>query len=384
MPSRSSIIAVALTVLGGASQSAFRPGLTAEEELAAIVKAFAALSQPADWSAVEQLPGIRWAPLPPTMLQNCAPDGNCFARQGAATVGGRRLAVIATGARTMVFNVYLRNGGAPFGEAAVLSALQSASLTTTLARCPVRGSRGSTNWYRLGGANVSPAHLSIQPANDRGAGEGFVLSAGAELPKLQPNQLALYSEQCAAGAVQRPVATALPHEQLAGSIVALLIPTNGPASYDWRAMAALPTGVAWDSAGPKRVDLSYRNDRNPNSINGTVAYGGRQFSVMASGAPTQVKIVYFDEMGLHRRGEHLLGVVYRKGVTVQLVRCGPAYTESTNNWYSLTSAHTRPAMIRQSIRYDGNQVQDVYELRLDGSLPSRDPRDRNPGVGGCQ
>ena len=40
-------------------------------------------------------------------------------------------------------------------------------------------------------------------------------------------------------------------------------------------------------------------------------------------------------------------------------------------------------MIRQSIRYDGNQVQDAYELRLDGSLPKGDPRDRNPGVGGC-
>jgi hypothetical protein len=41
-------------------------------------------------------------------------------------------------------------------------------------------------------------------------------------------------------------------------------------------------------------------------------------------------------------------------------------------------------MIRQSIRYDGNQVQDAYELRLDGSLPPRDPRDRNPGVNDCR
>lgn len=384
MQRRSSSVAVALTVLAAASQSALGHGSTAEEELAALVKAYAGLSQPADWSAIEQLPGVRWAPLPPTMLKNCAPDGNCFARQGSAMLGGRRLAVIATGARTMVFSVYLRNGGPPFGEAAVLSALQSASLTTTLVRCPMRGSRGGTNWYRLGGANVSPAHLAIQSANGRAVGEGFVLSAGADLPKLQPNQLALYSEQCAAGAVQRPVATTMPHEELAGSIVALLTPASGPKSYDWKALMALSTGIAWDSAGPKRVDLSYRADRNPNSINGTVSYGGRQFSVMASGTPTQVKTVYFDEMGLHRRGEHMLGIVYQKGVTVQLARCGPVYTESTNNWYSLTSARTRPAMIRQSIRYDGNQVQDAYELRLDGSLPARDQRDRNPGVGGCQ
>jgi hypothetical protein len=40
-------------------------------------------------------------------------------------------------------------------------------------------------------------------------------------------------------------------------------------------------------------------------------------------------------------------------------------------------------MVRQSIGYDGNQESDSYELRLDGSLPARDPRDRDPGVNGC-
>ena len=59
---------------------------------------------------------------------------------------------------------------------------------------------------------------------------------------------------------------------------------------------------------------------------------------MASGTPTQVKNLYLEEMGSHPKGEHMLGVVYEKGITVKLVRCGPVYTESTNNWYSLTSA----------------------------------------------
>jgi hypothetical protein len=76
-------------------------------------------------------------------------------------------------------------------------------------------------------------------------------------------------------------------------------------------------------------------------------------------------------------------VVYERGIAVQLVRCGPVYTESTNNWYNLTSTRTRAAMILQSIRYEGNNTQDSYALRLDGSLPARDPRDRNPGTGGC-
>ena len=41
----------------------------------------------------------------------------------------------------------------------------------------------------------------------------------------------------------------------------------------------------------------------------------------------------------------MLGVVYEKGIVVRLVRCGP-YTESTNNWFGLTSAKKRPAMVR--------------------------------------
>jgi hypothetical protein len=117
---------------------------------------------------------------------------------------------------------------------------------------------------------------------------------------------------------------------------------------------------------------------------GHVSFSGREFSLLASGTPTQVKVIYFDEGGMHPRGEHLLGVLYEKGFTVQLVRCGPIYTESTNNWYRVTGARTRTVMLKQSIRHDGNQVQDSYELRLDGSLPARDQRDRDPSINGCR
>lgn len=41
-------------------------------------------------------------------------------------------------------------------------------------------------------------------------------------------------------------------------------------------------------------------------------------------------------------------------------------------------------MLKHSLRLDGRQVQDSYELRLDASLPRRDSRDRDPGVGGCR
>ena len=302
------------------SLAAFRPRDTPEEEFGAIVRAWVTMGLPSDWAQLEALPNVRWASLPPKSLDNCAPDGGT----------------------------------------------------------------GSSNWYRLGGGNVSPSFLSVQPATARRNNEGFVLSSGADLPKLHPNQLALYSEQCAAGAVQQPVSTTRPHEQIAQTVVALLVPTSGAVSYDWKSLAALPIGISWDAAGAKRVDLSYRNDRNPYSLSGSVTLASRSFSALASGTQTQVKVIYLDESQLHPRGEHMLGVVYQKGIAVQLRRCGPVYTESTNNWYALTSANTRPAMIRQSLRYDGNQVQDAYELRLDGSLPVRDPRDRDPGVNGCR
>lgn len=352
----------------------------AADQFAAVVKAWVGMGQPTDWDGVEGLPGIRWAALPPADLPNCLPDGSCYARQGTWTLEGRPIQVIATGARTMVFHVYFRNPGAPVGEEATLAALAKAGLTADLARCPVRGGQGSTNWYRLTGGE-SPSVLAIQMTRGQRPTEGFVLSGGEKLPGLQPNQVALYSEQCAPGAVQAPVSTLKPHERLAEIVVALLVPSSA-APHTWAGLAGVPTDITW-LEGPTPVS-GFKGDPNPLMRSGRATWGGREFSVAATGTADQVKNVHLDELGLHPRGEHMLGVVYTKGIAVRLVRCGPVYTGSTNNWYSLESPRTRPAMIRQSIRYDGNQVQDAYELRLDGTLPPRDPRDRNPGVNGCQ
>jgi hypothetical protein len=353
-----------------------------EDALAGLVKAYLSMSQPPDWTAIEALPGIKWAPMPPTSLKNCLPNGDCFARQGNATIGDRAMTVVATGARTMVVHLMIRNTSAPLGGPAIVAALKAAGFSADLARCPIKAGSG-TEWYRLTSAGASAGHLSIQPAAAGRSGEGYVLSSGDELPALQPNQLAQYTEQCAPGAARAPVSTTKPHELLAQTIVDLLPPAAGAAAHDWKTFTALPSGITWIGDGPKPADLSFKNDPNPVMQTGEAAYAGRKFSAMASGTPTQVRNVYLEEMGQHPKGEHMLGVVYEKGIAVKLVRCGPVYTESTNNWYSLTSAKTRPAMIRQSIHYDGNRVSDAYELRLDGTLPARDPRDRNPGANGC-
>ena len=69
---------------------------------------------------------------------------------------------------------------------------------------------------------------------------------------------------------------------------------------------------------------------------------------------------------------------------MRLARCGPVYTESTNNWYSITDSATKPVMLLQSIRIEGKQLQDGYAIRLDNTLPKLDPRDRDPGVSACK
>lgn len=192
---------IAAGLAGVVIQHSMLPAQTPEAEFAAVVVTWLGLSHPADWESLERLPHVRWAPLPPAPRQNCLPDGGCFTRQGMATIGGRSLTVVAAGARTMVFQLYIRNQGNRIGGPAVLAALAQAKLSTRLARCPLPGSAGTTSWYRISGG-AAPGILAIQmPPNTR-VGEGFVLSQGEKLPTLLPNQLALYTEQCTEGEVR--------------------------------------------------------------------------------------------------------------------------------------------------------------------------------------
>lgn len=356
---------------------------TPEEELASTIKLILSKNFVNDWQGIEKLPGIKWAPLPPTMLQNCLPDGGCFTRQGMLAAGGRNLVVIATGARTIVSHIYFRNSTAPIGEAAVLAALKQSGFSADLARCPVPGTIGGTNWYRLKGPATEPGYVSVQTSCNGKPCEGFSVSPGEDLPQLQPNQLSLYSEKCSAANAsdRKPVSTVMPHEQLAQTITTLLPQASGPAFYDWKTLTTLLPTAQWAPGGAKK---GYGDETNPWGLSGQLKQSQREFSVLGIGSPAQVKIITFSEMGLHPRGEDLLGVLRTNGFDVRLSRCGPVYTESTNNWYSLASAKTRPVMLRQSLRQDGKQLQDTYELRLDNTLPKRDPRDRDPGVNGCK
>ena len=352
----------------------------AEGRLAQTVKLILSKSFTPDWQGIEKLPNIQWAPLPPTMLTNCLPDGGCFTRQGALVLGDRKFMVLASGARTIVTHIYFRNATAPIGEAPVVAALKQNGFSADLVRCPMPNTIGGTNWYRLKGSSSEPGYLSIQTSCNGRPCEGFVLSLGADLPPLQPNQLRLYSESCSAtdAGTRKAVSTSMPPEQLAQIFATLPPPASGPAFYDWKVLSTLLPAAKWSPGGPKQFPP------NPMELSGQLNLSGREFSVLASGQPAKVQSISFDEMRLHPRGEDLLGHLRTQGFNVKLTRCGPVYTESINNWYAVTSPKTRPAMLRQSLRLDGNQIQDTYELRFDNTLPKRDPRDRDPGVSGCK
>src|SRR5687768_3954939 len=292
--------------------TAFQTPAKPEEEFAGLVTAFLSKEFVTDWEGVEKLPGVKWAVLPPVELRTCLPDGGCYTRQGALSIGGRSLMVVATGARTIVSHLFVLNPNTPLGEVAVLGALKNAGLVTEPARCPLKTGAGGTNWHRITGEKVESSHLSVQTSCNGRACEGFVLSRSDRLPPLQPAQLALYSEKCSAGAERTPVSTTRPHLALAEAIRALIPSASGPAGYDWKALAGLAAGIVWNGDGPKPMNLSFKNDPNPVSQTGSVTLAGREFSVLASGTPAQAKVIYLDESGLHPKGEHVLGALYEK------------------------------------------------------------------------
>ncbi len=187
---RNSFFSAAVVILMSFSQASLAHAAAPEEQLIEAVKVALGKNFNTDWSGLDALPGIKWAPLPPTSLQNCLPDGGCYARQGVAKFGDHSLTVIASGARTFVTNIYFRGTAKAMGETNVLDALKQAGFAPELARCPVKGTIGGTNWYRLQSASANPGVLSVQSSCNGKPCEGFQLTLGADLPQLQPRQVA--------------------------------------------------------------------------------------------------------------------------------------------------------------------------------------------------
>jgi len=146
------------------------------------------------WEDLEKVPAVRWAAGPPTMLDKPSPDGNFFARPGQATVGGRSLGIVASGARSMVFSIYLRDSAPPMEPEALIAGFRQAGFVVTPARCPISpGGTAPRRWYRLSMARKKPAILYAGPLRSGGSGYTLYLN---DLPPLTPSEAALYTDKC--------------------------------------------------------------------------------------------------------------------------------------------------------------------------------------------
>ena len=72
---RKSFFSAAVAILMSFCQASLAHAAGPEEQLIEAVKVALDKNFNTDWSGLDALRGIKWAPLPPTSLQNCLPDG---------------------------------------------------------------------------------------------------------------------------------------------------------------------------------------------------------------------------------------------------------------------------------------------------------------------
>ncbi len=353
---------------------------TAEDQLTQVVTA---LMQPAgsegsygDWAQIEAVKQIRWEPLPPNMLDNALPDGSYFTRRGLANLGGQPFGVVATGARTMVVNFYLRNvGQAPVGEPKVLGALQRAGFSLDLARCPIKGSAGAGNqWWRIEAPGKRPAFFNSQTNCNGKRCEGYALLLAETLPTLTPEQQRLYTDRCT-GAVAGDAAPASPSAAWDAQLAALLvtlIPSDPAGAVPWTAVEQA-SAVKWAPMPPLEMQPQAWEDPTDRFYRGGQGdLGGRVLYFTAKGARDHVRHVHFEDQQTQANRGDVLKVLQQQGYDVQLVRCGKLYQLSTAKWYRVAGPGKRPVMLLRNVRCDTAacpQGQENYTLALEGKLP---------------
>ena len=150
-----------------------------------------------DWSTLEANKAVTWAPGP-SMQDKPSPDGNYFVRAGRGQAGGRPLDVLATGARSGVFSVYIRDPGATANAASTASEFRQAGYVVSLARCPINPQAATAKrWLKLTAPGKHPAFLSVGPLASGGAGYTLFL-ADEQLPPLTAKDAGVYTDSCAA------------------------------------------------------------------------------------------------------------------------------------------------------------------------------------------
>jgi hypothetical protein len=381
------VASLVLIGFGGAALAAGKAG----DDVAGLIKSLMTHGG-ADWDSIDDVKAITWKPLPTTMLQDCLPDGGCFTRSGSAKIGGQPVTLLATGARTMVFNFYIKNSGPHVGEAALVAALKGAGLGPVLARCPLKPNDAEHNskWWRVKNGEAK-GFVSLTYSCGAKRCEGVGYSAGADLSKLDPGELAMYSEQCAASvATGQAVSAALPHQAIAKLIATTIPAANEAQLYSWDVLRLRVPGFAWNKGAlwPHDPAKSYDDDPNHWMLSGAgmLSLATRDFSMLATGDKTNVRLLRMEEGGSHPKGEDvkLLQALRDDGFQVALARCGKVYTEQKLTWYKLTSSKTRDAYLLIDTGNEGKREHTRYRIYLDGQLPPLKQGETNAGSGRCR
>jgi len=351
---------------------------SAEDQLAQVV---AALIQPAGtegsypgWDSLDAVKQIRWQPGPLTMLDDALPDGSYFTLKGLANLGGRPFGVVATGARTMVINIYFRNvGKSPVGEPAVVGALQRQGFSLDLARCPIKGSAGAGNkWWRVQGPNKRPAYFNSQTDCNGTKCEGYALLLGETLPTMTPQQQRFYTDRCSGEAAEQATAAPTAWDEQLASLFMILIPPERSGAVAWPEIDKAQI-AKWAPMPPQQMPTPPWSDTENHSYRGGQAdLGGRVLYLTATGTKDEVRNIHVEDQTTQANRGDVLRVLQQKGFDVQLARCGNLYQLSAAKWYRVTGPGKRPVVLMRNVRCDTvacPKGQENYTLALDGVLP---------------
>lgn len=359
----------------------------AESHAAAAARLFVHFLLPAnvdysagDWAMTRAVEAVRWG-KGPILLEKPTPEGAYFALPGQIAIGDRQAAVVANGARTMVFTYSLLDP-VPAGDPAdVVTAFEGAGYTLRPTRCPIggQGYPDSRRWYRIAYPAKRSAYLYTSRIET--GGSRYVLYLGG-LPTMSERSAALFTDDCATGAAPPP-GFRTGAEAVVTLIDRLVRPASGAASLPWPAVEALPA-ITWKTP-PAHLTIAFPGggaDPNPYTLSGTIETPTTRSETRATGTAKTATRFYFRYLDHIRPGEVFAGL-RGKGYRIAAVRCGKAYTKMSENWFAIRAPGKRPAILYRSISNDGSPPRISFVLRIDNVMPPIEQGQRAAPPSGC-
>lgn len=339
-----------------------------------------------DWGELESIKGVQWQPLPPNMLDDGLPDGSYFTRRGLAQLDGRPVGIVATGARTMVTNVYFRNVGAPLGDGAVIAPLERLGIHAELLRCPIGAKAGGDRWWRISGAGKRAAVLQSQTTCNGKRCEGYALLLDGALASMSPQDRTHYTDRCTGPQAGTALPALPPWDEQLAAIFDAWIRAGTADGIAWDALGAIGA-IHWqapspqESAQPWSEPFPYRF-----ALTGEADLGGRMMRATATGERAAAMALYLEDQRTQSSRGTVLTSLQGKGYQVRLLRCGKVYTRSSRNWYEIRRAGAPPALLAYGLRCDSDacpKADESFVLSRPATLPALQPGEVDAAGGRC-